>query len=127
MELTFYRCETCGNIAVKVTDSGVPLVCCGEEMGKLTANTNDEAATEKHVPIAEINDNKIKVRVGEVDHPMIEQHFIEWIVITTMTSWQLKHLNPNDQPEAEFEVVNGEKITAVYEYCNLHGLWKARI
>lgn len=122
MVLEFYRCEHCGNVAVKVFDSGVPLFCCGEEMEKLEAGVTD-AAQEKHIPVVEGKET-IHVQVGSVAHPMLEAHYITMIVLETKLGFQVRHLNPGDAPEADFVVAPGDEAVAVYEYCNLHGLWK---
>lgn len=120
-ELKFYICRHCGNIIVKVQDSGVPVVCCGSKMEELVANTTD-GAHEKHVPVVIVEDHKVIVKVGSVAHPMIPEHYIQWIVVETEKGFQIHYLDPSDQPEAVFYVE--EPIVAVYEYCNLHGLWK---
>ena len=78
MDVKFYKCMHCGNIAVKVFDAGVPLVCCGEKMVELVADSQD-AALEKHVPAVEVEGNKVVVNVGSVDHPMLEEHWIQFI------------------------------------------------
>jgi len=124
MELKFYRCEHCGNIIAKVNDSGVPVICCGEEMQELIPGTTDGAA-EKHVPVYETLDGKAIVTVGSVMHPSTDDHYIEWIAIQTNQGNQRKCLKPQENPIACFALCEGEKIEAVYEYCNLHGLWKA--
>lgn len=124
-ELTFYICEHCKNVVVKISDSTKPLSCCGEEMKFLIANTKD-AAVEKHVPVVErVADNKIQVRVGEVEHPMAPEHFIEFIVMETEEGFSVHYLQPGEKPVAEF--TNDKKVIAVYEYCNLHGLWKTTV
>ena len=124
MELKFFRCEHCGNIIEMVEDKGVPVVCCGQRMTELVAGTSD-GAREKHVPVYEVKDNIVHVKVGEVAHPMIPEHYIEWIVLQTKNSVQRKELNPGDKPEACFALCDGDEVEAVYAYCNLHGLWKA--
>lgn len=126
MELKFYRCEHCGNIVAMVKDSGVRVVCCGDEMKELVANTTD-GAHEKHVPVCEIRDNMIRVRVGEDDHPMEPDHYIQWIAVQTSGGNQRKCLKAGDAPEACFALCEGDVVEAVYEYCNLHGLWKADV
>lgn len=116
-----YRCAVCGNI-VEVKHAGAgELVCCGQPMSLLNANTED-AATEKHVPVIERTEDGIRVKVGEVDHPMEEEHYIEWITLVTENKVRTVYLAPGDKPEAIF-ASTAEKFT-VYEYCNLHGLWK---
>ena len=124
MELKFFRCEHCGNIIEMVEDKGVPVVCCGQRMTELVAGTSD-GAREKHVPVYEVKDNIVHVKVGEVAHPMIPEHYIEWIVLQTKNGVQRKELNPGDKPEACFALCDGDEFEAVYAYCNLHGLWKA--
>lgn len=124
MEMNFFLCEHCGNLATLIEDSGVPMVCCGEKMTKLTANTVD-AAREKHVPVVTQEGNQINVQVGSTLHPMSKEHLIEWIALHTEQGCQLKYLNPEIQPIANFALADGDKLLAVYEYCNLHGLWKA--
>ena len=124
MELKFFRCEHCGNIIEMVEDKGVPVVCCGQRMTELVAGTSD-GAREKHVPVYEVKDNIVHVKVGEVAPPMIPEHYIEWIVLQTKNGVQRKELNPGDKPEACFALCDGDEVEAVYAYCNLHGLWKA--
>ena len=105
-----------------INSSGVPIMCCGAPMDELKANTED-AALEKHVPAVTVDGNKISVVVGDVEHPMLEEHFIQWIYLETEKGGQRKALKPGDAPKAVF-VVEDDKPVAVYEYCNLHGLWK---
>ena len=87
--MKFYRCEHCGNVITHFVDSGVPVVCCGEPMKELTANTTD-AAVEKHVPVVKVEDNKVTVSVGSVEHPMTEAHYITLIVLETKNGTQFK-------------------------------------
>ena len=124
MELKFFRCNHCGNIIVKIKDSSVPVVCCGENMQELVPGTTD-AAVEKHLPVYEVNGSSVSVTVGSVLHPMLPEHSINWICLQTNKCFQLKYLNPGEEPKAVFALADGEKVEAVYEYCNLHGLWKA--
>ena len=124
MKLKFFRCEHCGNIIEMVEDKGVPVVCCGQRITELVAGTSD-GAREKHVPVYEVKNNIVHVKVGEVAHPMIPEHYIEWIVLQTKNGVQRKELNPGDKPEACFALCDGDEVEAVYAYCNLHGLWKA--
>lgn len=116
--MKFIKCEECDSIAVVLTDGKF---CSGEE-NELTPNTVD-AATEKHVPYVTVEGNTLKVQVGEVEHPMVEEHFIQWIVVETKDGMMMKKLHPAEKPYAEFNI-EGEEVVAVYEYCNLHGLWK---
>ena len=119
---TFYICKRCGNIAIKLVDSGVPMKCCGQDMEILEPNTTD-AAAEKHVPVIAIEGDIVTVTVGEVAHPMVEDHWIEWIYLVTEQGVQAKCLKPGDEPKAMF-VLDGDKVVAAYAYCNKHGLWK---
>ena len=120
--MKFYRCEHCGNIVIKLHDSGVPVVCCGQPMTELVPGATD-GAYEKHVPAVTVDGSVIKVQVGEVEHPMMEEHYIQFIVLETSTGYQIKNLKAGDKPVAEFSLAAGDKAVAVYEYCNLHGLW----
>ena len=121
--MKFYICEHCGNIATKLTSSKVPLVCCGKPMTELKAGVTD-AAVEKHVPAVTVEDSTVKVVVGDVIHPMTEEHFIEWIVLETDRDAQIHWLRPQEAPEAIFTLPEGVQGKTVYAYCNLHGLWK---
>ncbi len=94
-------------------------------MELLVANTQD-ASLEKHVPVVNICSNSVEVKVGSVPHPMVKEHYIQWICLETENRTQIAYLSPEDKPEANF-CICGEKIKAVYEYCNLHGLWKAEL
>ena len=124
MATKFYKCAHCGNVIEKVVDSKVPVVCCGEKMQELIPNTVD-ASGEKHVPVVtRIDDNRIKVEVGSVAHPMLPEHHISFIYVETENGGI--RVNLKDKPEAEI-YVGAEKPVAVYEYCNLHGLWKTEL
>jgi len=123
-----YKCEVCGHI-VEIEHNGKgELVCCGQPMKHRVENTVD-AAVEKHVPVAERVDGKVTVKVGSVEHPMEEKHYIEWIevIVDNKPAGEQfiyrKYLKPGDKPEAVFNIGDGDII--VREYCNLHGLWKA--
>lgn len=123
MEVKFYRCRVCGNVAIKVVDSKVPLVCCGEKMEELTASTADTGA-EKHLPVIErVDENTVKVLVGSAPHPMLPEHHISFICLETEDGIQVAY--PKDKPEAVF--MTKSPVKAVYEYCNIHGLWKKTV
>ena len=124
--MKFYVCNHCGNIVQYVKNKGVPVVCCGEKMSELIPGTSDGAA-EKHVPEVKVDGNKVTVTVGSVAHPMQDVHYIEWIILETEKGYQKVDLKPDQAPVAEFIVPEGDKPVAAYEYCNLHGLWKAEI
>lgn len=121
-KLEIYKCEACGNIVEVIEGGGAELVCCGEEMKLMSENTVD-AAQEKHVPVIEVSDGQVKIKVGDVPHPMEEKHYITWIEVVADGKAYRQFLEPNDKPEAIFEL-QADKLTA-REYCNLHGLWKA--
>ena len=109
MDVKFYFCKHCGKIIVVVKDSGVPTVCCGEDMVEMVPGTTD-AAVEKHVPVVNVEGNKVTVNVGSVTHPMLPEHYIEWILIKTNKGIQKKLLKPGDEPKAEFALLEGEKV-----------------
>ena len=122
--MKFLRCELCGKIVAVVKDSACPTKCCGQAMVEMVPNTQD-GAHEKHIPVFEIVENVLHVKVGSVEHPMMDNHYIEWIAIQTNMGNQRKILKPGDKPEADFALLPGEKVLAVLEHCNLHGLYKA--
>ncbi len=122
--MKFFVCEKCGNFVEMIKESGAPMTCCGQQMTELVAGTSD-GAHEKHVPVVSVDGNKVTVNVGEVDHPMTDAHYIEWVVMETTNGVQRRNLTPSDKPCAEFLLADGESCVAVYAYCNLHGLWKA--
>ncbi|HEY8888670.1 MAG TPA: desulfoferrodoxin [Clostridium sp.] len=117
-----YKCEICGNIVEVLHSGDGGLICCGQPMTLQVENTVD-AAKEKHVPVVEKVDGGVLVKVGAVEHPMLEAHYIEWIEIQTANKMYRKYLNPGDKPEAIFLLE--EEILSAREYCNVHGLWKA--
>ena len=124
MEQKFFICEHCGNIIAMVNDTGVPVMCCGQKMTQLVPNTVD-AAFEKHVPVYTVEGNLVHVTVGSGEHPMLPEHYIQWIVLETNLGCQIRYLKTGQAPKAEFVLAEGEEMTAGYEYCNLHGLCKA--
>jgi superoxide reductase len=107
-----------------VKETGAPLVCCGQPMEEIIAGTSD-AAVEKHVPVFEVVGNTVNVTVGEVEHPMLDAHYIEWVSLKTKQGNQRKALKPGDAPKVSFAICDGDEVVAVYAYCNLHSLWKA--
>lgn len=124
--MKFFICQHCGNLISFVQNQGVPVVCCGQEMTELAANTTD-AAVEKHMPVIEVGGQRVIVKVSSVAHPMVEKHFIQWIALETKQGGQLKYLHPGETPEAVFALTEGDEAVAAYAYCNLHGLWKQNI
>ena len=121
--MKFYKCEICGKIVAMVKETPVETMCCGQAMRELVPGTTDGAA-EKHVPVYTVEGNTVKVKVGSAEHPMTDAHHIEWIAIETENGNQRKELKPGDKPEATFALVPRDKVKSVYEYCNIHGLWK---
>ena len=99
------------------------MVCCGQPMIQQAENTVD-ASREKHVPVVEIMGDKVHVKIGEVEHPMIPEHYIEWIEVLTTTRVYRKYLNPELNRKAETDFTVEGEVIATREYCNLHGLWK---
>ena len=125
-KLVFYKCEICGNVAIKLVDSGVPMFCCGMPMSEIAPNSTD-ASTEKHKPVVSASENQIKVTVGEVLHPMTAEHYISHIVLETEKGVYIKNLLPTDQPTASFLLEEGESALSAYSVCNLHGMWMSEI
>ena len=121
--IKFFRCSHCGKVIVKVVDSDVPTVCCGEAMKELVANTTD-AVTEKHLPVVEKGRCKTTVKIGSVHHPMTPEHYINFIVMANANGYEIRFLNPGDSIEATFK---NDDYTKVYSYCNLHGLWMTKL
>ena len=125
MNQKFVICEHCGNIATLIKDSGVPMMCCGQKMKELVPGVV-EASHEKHIPVFEVEDKKVIVKIGSIDHPMIPEHYIEWVVLQTKKGTQIKHLVPGQDPKVCFHICGCDEVEAVYAYCNLHGLWLAK-
>jgi len=121
----FSICRHCGNLVGMINDAGVPLMCCGQKMEVLVPGTV-EASAEKHIPHVTVEDGAINVNVGSIDHPMLPEHFIEWVYVETENGGQRKVLKPGDAPNVTF-ALGDDKAKAVYAYCNLHGLWVAEL
>ena len=124
MELKFYYCKHCGKIIAIVKETTVPTICCGEEMSELIPGSSD-GPIEKHVPVIRVNGSLVTVTVGEKLHPMTNDHFIQWVEITTDKGVARKYLEPGDTPEVHFTLCDGEKVCSIYAYCNKHKLFKA--
>ena len=122
--MKYYKCGVCGNIIEFAKESGVPVMCCGQKMEELIPGTSD-GAQEKHVPVVSVEGNHVTVQIGAVGHPMVDAHYIEWIVIETKKGSQKVKLLPGQAPKAEFWLAEDDAFVAAYEYCNLHGLWKS--
>ena len=123
----FVLCEKCGALVKVLIDCTCPncgIKCCGEVMKEIVPGTTD-ASVEKHLPVYAVVGNKVVVKVGSVEHPMTEEHYIEWVSLQTNNGNQRKALNPNQKPEVCFAICEGDQVEAVYAYCNLHSLWKA--
>jgi superoxide reductase len=122
-EQKFFICQHCGNLVGAIYNSGVKMVCCGENMTELTANTT-EASKEKHLPVIAYTNDTVKIDVGSVVHPMTAEHSIKWVYLQTSGGGQRIALQPGKPPSALFKVAGDQKPTAAFAYCNLHGLWK---
>jgi superoxide reductase len=122
--LEIYKCDACGKSVEVLTDGEGELLCCGEPMRPMRANTVD-AAREKHVPVIKKTGGAVAVQVGDAPHPMEENHFIEWIDLMAEGQIHRQYLDPGEAPEAEF-TAGGSRLTA-RAYCNLHGLWKGEV
>ena len=125
MNNKYYVCAHCGNTVEMVHDAGVHPVCCGQKMNELIPGSV-EASSEKHIPAVTVNENILEVNVGSVDHPMADEHWIEWVQLVTDRSSYRKFLKPGQAPNIKFHL-DGEKPLAVFAYCNLHGLWKTEL
>lgn len=125
-EPKFYVCKVCGNFVSMIHDSGVNMVCCGEDMTEVEVHTADKT-TEKHVPVITVDGNTVKVVVGTTLHPMLKEHHIEWIVLHTEEGMQRKCLAVDGPPSIEFALTPDDKVISAYEYCNIHGLWKGSL
>ncbi|RLF06151.1 MAG: desulfoferrodoxin [Thermoprotei archaeon] len=117
-----YKCNICGNIVEVLHEGAGQLVCCGQPMQLLEEKTV-EAGREKHVPVIEVSEGAVKVKVGSIQHPMEENHYIEWIELSTENETHRKYLKPGELPEALFNI-KAEKLIA-RAYCNVHGLWRS--
>jgi len=122
MELELFFCRHCGNLIVKMNNSGVDMVCCGENMQRLLPNVNS-ASAEKHLPVVKKEGNTITASVGQIEHPMTEEHYIMWIILVSPDGILMHKLMPGDKPTWVFPNTVKKDIS-VYSYCNLHGLWK---
>ncbi|MFW5807838.1 MAG: desulfoferrodoxin [Spirochaetota bacterium] len=120
--LYVYKCDICGNIVELMYAGGGELVCCGEPMKREQEKTQD-TGMEKHVPVIEKIDGGVRVTVGSTEHPMTNEHYIQWIEVLNGDYVNRKYLTPSDKPMAEFCVEYSDKLVA-REYCNIHGHWK---
>lgn len=128
MNTLFYHCPVCGNIVMKVVDRGTDLVCCGKTMELMVPKTSDADMAEKHVPVTEFDGcQKVDVKVGSVPHPMLPQHLIRFIMLQTESGIQLKYLRHEMPAAVSFSICKEDRPEAVFEYCNVHGLWKSDV
>jgi superoxide reductase len=118
-----HKCEICGNLVEVLHQGKGELVCCGKPM-KLLEEQTEEQGYEKHVPVVEKTAEGLKVKVGSVPHPMIEEHHIEWVQLIADGRSYRKFLKPGDAPEATFKI-KADKVLP-REYCNIHSLWKGK-
>lgn len=124
MDLQFLRCPKCGQIVLTIKNKPCSVHCCGVPMEVIVPGTSD-GAYEKHVPVFTQSGNRVDVQIGSVIHPMLDVHYIEWIALETKKGAQFKKLAPGEEPKASFLLTEDDEVIAVYEFCNLHGLWKA--
>lgn len=124
MKTYFYECEKCGNIIMKIEDSGMKPFCCGSVMTELRPNTDETQFGDKHIPWCECSGCDIKVKIGATLHPSAPEHHIKWIYLETDQGGQLYYPIVGEAPVALFHLRPGEKAEAVYCYCNIHGLWR---
>ena len=122
--MKLFKCSKCGQTVAVIKGSACTPHCCGEAMTEMVPNTTD-AATEKHVPVIAVDGCTVTVTVGSVEHPMLDAHYIEWIILETKEGIQKKDLKPGEKPQAKFAITETDEVIAAYENCNLHGYWKA--
>ena len=124
LKVGFFSCNHCGNIIAMIKDAGVPVKCCGEIMQEIIPGTS-EGAQEKHIPVYDVNGETVKVSVGEIEHPMTPEHYIDWVCLETEDGFQIKKLTPDMSPKVYFSLTKGDKVKSVYAFCNQHNLWKS--
>lgn len=121
--VNFYRCPICGNVIELIEGDINHMMCCGQKMELMVANTQD-AAVEKHVPVYEKVEDEIVVKVGEVDHPMEKDHYIMWVAQVNDNQVSRVTLYPEQGISVRFKYIPNSTI---YAYCNKHGLWKVEV
>ena len=123
MKMRFYQCAVCGQVVLIVEETGVPLICCGEEMKEIVPGSVD-ASLEKHVPVIETNGDTVTVKIGSAPHPMAKEHYIDWVMLQTKDGVQYKALSPEQDANVCFRLCGDDAALDAYAYCNLHGLWR---
>lgn len=124
--MKFYECKTCGNVLVLFEDKGVIPTCCGKTMVELIPQSDEIEKKEKHIPVVERNGDEITITVGEVLHPMLEDHYIKWVVLETDMGQYIRTLKPGDNPIVKYRLFENEKPIAAYEFCSIHSLWNKK-
>ncbi len=123
-KLQIYKCEVCGNMVEVIHEGADALACCGKPMVLLEEKVT-ESGNEKHLPVVTVNGNKVEVKVGSIEHPMVDNHYIEWIEVIAEDGVHRKFLSPGEKPVAVFEVSG--KVLEAREYCSIHGLWSKKL
>lgn len=123
--MRFFICSHCGNLAILLHDSGVPMFCCGQKMNELKPAAA-EASPDRHLPVITVQGNAVTVTVGKEPHPMQPEHSIEWIVLQGEKTLQLRKLTPQDEPKTTFMLAPDDRVVGAWAYCNLHGLWEKK-
>lgn len=119
----FYKCPICNNLIGLIQGDASHITCCGKPMELLVANSS-EGATEKHIPVYKKDGDEIVVRVGEVNHPMDEDHYIMWVAVVSDNQTTRVRFYPHQEPVARFKYIPN---SVIYAYCNKHGLWKSNV
>ena len=122
----FFICNKCKNLMLNYQFSGNIPSCCQEKMENLTPKYEGEGR-EKHILIADCDGERVRIKVGEIPHPMTDDHGISWIYLVTKFGDQRKYLLPGDEPEATFLLEKDDIPVVAYAHCNLHGIWKVTI
>ena len=124
--MKFYTCSNGSHVITFLKNNSAEEIQCGAEITELIPGSVD-ASAEKHVPVVTRSGNTVTVNIGSAAHPMLSAHFIQWVAMETNQGSQIKYLKPDTAPEVTFALAEGEEVIAVYEYCNLHGLWKTEM
>lgn len=125
--MKFYKCKMCGQIVGMVKETGVPMICCGQEMEEIIPIDKEEGLSEKHVPVFKINKGKVITQIGSIPHPMTKDHYIEWVALVTNKGNQRKSLKPGDAPNVVFMLDDDEYVEEILAYCNIHSLWRVKV